>query len=395
MKLWSKGYQVDKLVEQYTVGNDHLLDKRLVIYDCQASQAHAEMLYKIGLLSKREKDQLIQGLNEIITLNNEDKFPISQEDEDCHTAIEKFLTDKLGETGKKIHTARSRNDQILTALRLYEKEHLGQVKEFLKKYQDALTTVIEQHGEIPLPGYTHMQKAMPASVEMWLGCFLASANDLQMFTHSVEKLIDQSPLGSAAGFGVPVFPVERQYTADKMGFSKVMDNSLYCQMSRGKFESTILHLLTQIMFDLNRLASDLILFSMKEFNYLELPIEFCTGSSIMPQKKNPDVLELMRAKFHLVQAEQQKMLNIVANLMSGYNRDVQLTKEPVFNAFDVTLESLLLITEILKKIHFNKDICQQAMTEELFATEEAYQLVNQGMPFREAYQKIGEKFIKK
>ena len=273
MKLWQKNYDVDKEIEKFTVGNDFLLDKKLVKYDCMASIAHAKMLKKIGILGNSELNKLIKGLNEIINLDQKGKFKISQEDEDCHTAIEKYLTKKFGNAGKKIHTARSRNDQVLTALRLYEKEELKEIKMLLSQYKDSLLATIKKYGKIKIPGYTHMQKAMPTDIKTWLGSFVSSIEDNLELLDAVYSIIDKSPLGSAAGFGVPSIKIDKKMTASLMGFSKAMDNPMYAQLSRGKLESTILHLLGQIMLDLNKLSTDLMLFSMQEFGFISLPKE--------------------------------------------------------------------------------------------------------------------------
>ena len=391
-KLWQKDYDVDKEIEKFTVGNDFLLDKKLVKYDCIASIAHAKMLNKIGILNTGELNNLINGLNEIIKLNQKNKFNINQEDEDCHTAIEKYLTKKFGNAGKKIHTARSRNDQVLTALRLYEKEELKQIKTLLSQYKNSLLAAIKKYGKIKIPGYTHMQKAMPTDVKTWLGSFISSLEDNIKLLDVSYSIIDSSPLGSAAGFGVPSINIDKKMTASLMGFSKAMDNPMYAQLSRGKFESTILHSLSQIMLDLNKLSTDLMLFSMQEFGFISLPKELCTGSSIMPQKKNPDVLELVRAKYHVVLGEEFKVKSMIGNLISGYNRDLQLTKEPVINSVETVKSCIKMMVLVVSKIKINEKKCEDALTKELYAAEDAYKLVKKGVPFREAYKKVGRKF---
>jgi argininosuccinate lyase len=395
MKLWQKNYNVDKEIETFTVGNDYLLDQKLVKYDCLASIAHAKMLHKIKVLKKQEVLKLVKALNGIIKMHENNKFEIKQQDEDCHTAIENFLVKKLGNVGKKIHTARSRNDQVLVALRLYEKHELVEVKSFLKQLKTSLVKTINKHGSIQIPGYTHMQKAMPSSIKMWLGSFVYAIEDDIKQLESVEKLIDQSPLGSAAGFGVPVFKIDKKMTAKELGFSKVMQNPMYCQLSRGKFEANVINVMTQIMATLNKLATDMIMFSMKEFSFISLPAKFCTGSSIMPQKKNPDVLELVKANYSVVLGEEFKVKSMVSNLISGYNRDMQLTKEPLMNSIDVTKQCIKMMTLVVSGIVFdkqNKANCKKAMTPELYATEEAYKLVKKGMSFRDAYRIVGEKY---
>jgi len=390
MKLWDKGCELNKEIESFTVGDDYLLDRRLVKHDCAASMAHARMLRRMGLLTKGELSGLVRSLREILKLDEKGGFVINKEDEDCHTAIENFLVLKCGDAGKKIHTARSRNDQVLTALRLYEKEALGAVKQRLAGFKAALRSAEKRQGKLPLTGYTHMRRAMPTTVGAWLGCFLDSAEDNLLFADFVLKLIDQSPLGSAAGYGVPELKIDKRFTASLLGFAKPMENPIYAQLSRNKFEATIAHFCSQVMFDLNKLCSDLILFSMPEFGFVGLPDAFCTGSSIMPQKKNPDVLELVRGKYHVVLGEEFKIKGLAGNLISGYNRDVQLAKAPLFSCLDATLAALGIMAVVVEGLRFDSKKC--ALPEELFATGEVYKLVKQGVPFRDAYRKVAEKF---
>lgn len=394
MRLWKKAKDIDDRVLNFTVGDDHLLDLRLVKYDCIASKAHAQMLQKIGALTEDETNKLCDGLSAIMELAAQGKFKIEKEEEDCHTAIEAFLTRKYGEVGKKIHLGRSRNDQVLTAVRLYEKEMLKEIKGSLENIKETLTTAIEKYGNISLPGYTHMRKAMPTTAGIWFGSFNAAFADDLFLLDAVYRIIDQSPLGTAAGFGTPVFKIDRKTTAKLMDFSSVQENPVYAQFSRGKFEMGIMSLLTGIMLNLNKLATDLLLFSMEEFGFFVMPEEFCTGSSIMPQKSNPDVLELIRAKYSIVLGEEFKVKSVVANLMSGYNRDIQLTKKPLFTAFDTTFECLEIMSLIISRMLVDKKKCMGALTDELYATEEVYNLAKAGMPFRDAYKKIGQKYTK-
>lgn len=389
MKIWDKGIKLNKEIENFTVGNDHIIDKELLPYDCIASIAHAKMLAKMKIITDKEYKILVKGLNEILKNKN---FNISKVDEDCHTAIENHLVKKYGEVGKKIHSARSRNDQVLTALRLYELVQLGETETLLKNYIKALDNKIKKSGKIKMPGYTHMQRAMPTTIGMWLGSYKDAASDTLSLLSSVQKLIDQSPLGSAAGFGVPILKIDRKFTAKEMGFSKVMENPMYCQLSRGMFEATILSLLSTIMLQLNRISTDLMMFSMKEFGFVSLPKEFCTGSSIMPQKKNPDVLELMRAKYNIILGEEFKLKSLSSNLISGYNRDMQLTKEPLINSFNIAKETLKISNLVTNNLTINKKECESALDKDLFATEKAYKLVKNGMPFRDAYRRIAEEF---
>jgi argininosuccinate lyase len=389
MKLWQKNYNLNKEIEKFTVGNDFLLDKELIKYDVYGSIAHATMLNKINIIDKNEFKKIKKILLEILELNKKNKFKIELKDEDCHTAIENYLTKKLGNLGKKIHTARSRNDQVLTALRLYEKEELKEIKTLLGQYKDSLLAAIKKYGKIKIPGYTHMQKAMPTDIKTWLGSFISSLEDDLKLLDAAYSIIDKSPLGSAAGFGLPI-KIDKKMTASLMGFSEAMENPMYAQLSRGKFEATILHLLSQIMLDLNKLSADLMLFNMQ--GLVSLPEEFCTGSSMMPQKKNPDVLELVRAKYHVVLGEEFKVKSMISNLISGYNRDLQLTKEPVISSVEIAKSCIKMMILIVSKIKIDEKKCKEALTDELYATEEAYKLVKKGIPFREAYKKVSRKF---
>jgi len=385
MKLWHKNYNLNKAVEDYTVGNDYILDSKLVKYDCIASIAHAQMLNKIGVLKISESKKIISELKKI----QKNGLKISKSDEDCHTAIENHLVKKLGSIGKKIHTGRSRNDQVLTALRLYYKQELSNLSISAQALIKSLK-IFGKNNKIKFPGYTHTRKAMPSTISLWSEAFAEALQDDMLLLASVKKLIDQSPLGTGAGYGVPL-NVNRKFTAGKLGFAKVQANSIYVQNSRGKFEASILHVVSQIMADLNKLASDLIIFSMPEIGYFELSSEFCTGSSIMPQKKNPDVLELLRAKYHVVVSYEYQVKAIYGNLISGYHRDMQLTKEPVMRGVDIGISSLKISKLIIDNLKVNKENCAKAMTSELFATEEVFKLVKKGIPFRDAYQKVAKK----
>ncbi|MBI5001808.1 argininosuccinate lyase [Candidatus Woesearchaeota archaeon] len=392
MKLWQKDYILNNEVEKFTVGNDPVLDQKLIPFDCEASIAHAKMLKEIGILKAEEEKLLIKGLQEIISLQKQGKFVIQKSDEDCHTAIENYLTKEYGDVGEKIHTGRSRNDQVLTALRLYEKDALKKIEKLLHELNKKLAALAKKEGETLLPGYTHMQKAMPTTIKMWLECFIASFSDSLIILQNTYTLIDASPLGTGTGYGIPVFSVNRKMTADLLGFGKIIENPIYAQMTRGKYEIAILHALTQIMYDINKFSTDLMLFTMNEFGYIELPSEFCTGSSVMPQKKNPDVLELLRGKYHIVLGEEYKVKSIVANLMSGYNRDMQLTKEPVMASLEIVEQGVVIMCLLIPNLKINREKCSAAMTSELYATEEAYALVKKGMPFRQAYKEIGKKY---
>ena len=389
MKLWRKGYKLNKQIEEFTVRDDYLLDQRLVKFDCLISIAHAKMLGRIGILNKTEIKKITQGLQKIIKLDKRKKFKIKKAEEDCHTAIENYLTKRLGKLGEKIHTGRSRNDQILGVLRLYYKEEFKKIEKLSSKYIDSIRKYLKKYGKTKIPGYTHSRKAMPSSINLWGNSFIDSMKDNLKLIESTLNIIDQSPLGGGAGYDLPI-KINKQYIARSLNFKRVQNNSLYCQNSRGKFESTILHTLTQIMLDLNKIASDLIIFSMPEFGYFELPKEFCTGSSIMPQKKNPDVLELVRAKYYVVVSYEFQIKNIIGSLLSGYNRDLQLTKGPTMKGLEITKESLSIMSLILRELKINKENCKKALTKDIYTTERVYKLVKKGIPFREAYRKISE-----
>ena len=385
-KLWEKESKVDKKIEEFTVGNDYILDQELIRYDCLGSIAHCRMLGKIGILNEQEIEKTIVILEEIIDKGTLDILP---NQEDCHTAIENYLTEKLGDIGKKIHTARSRNDQILTALRLYYLDKIDDCRNFVEGFTSALKKLSLKYGDTPLPGYTHMRKAMPSSLSLWCQAFIESSEDNMTLLNASNNLMDQSPLGTAAGYGVPM-KLDRKFTSDELGFSRIQKNPIYAQISRGKFEVTLIHSMGQIMFDLNKLASDLILFSMPEFGFFDLPEQFCTGSSIMPQKKNPDVLEILRGKYHTVKACETEISGLISGLGTGFHRDFQLTKEPTMKGIKTTLDSLGIASLVIENITVNTDRCKEAMTDEIYATERAYALVKKGIPFREAYRQIGK-----
>ena len=391
MRLWGKGKTVHEKILAFTVGDDPQLDRELIVYDCQASQAHARMLGEMGILTPREVEALCEVLSEIQRLAEQGKFKISPGEEDGHTAIENYLTDRLGETGKKIHTARSRNDQVLTALRLYYRHHLAEIEQHIRHLQTVLGNFSRRKGQIPLPGYTHTRKAMPTTVGQWAEAFReALKDDLQML-RAVKKLVDQSPAGSGAGYGIPL-QIDRDMLAQQLGFSRLQKNPLYVQNSRGKFEASLLHMLGFVQFDLNRLASDLILFSLPELGYFELPTEMTTGSSIMPHKKNPDALELVRAYYHRLLGMEMELRSLIGNLISGYHRDLQLTKRPIMEAFHLVEQSLEIMALVFEKLEVREENCRRALTPELFATQEVYELVAQGVPFREAYRQIAQKW---
>ena len=393
-KLWQTKNKLNKLVEAFETKDDLLLDQKLVKYDCLGSFAHAKMLREIGILTAKELEILESGLMEIMELDKYGKFKLVEGDEDIHSKIENYLTEKFGEAGKKIHTGRSRNDQVLTALRLYMKEQLDLISREVISLQKSFGAYSIKYKNISMPGYTHMQKAMPYSVGLWAVSFEVSLSDDLQLVQTIYNIINQSPLGSAAGYGVP-FDVKRDYTAKLLGFDKVQENSLYCQNSRGKFEASILSALISILLTINKFASDVLLFTTSEYGFFTVDDTLTTGSSIMPQKKNVDLAELLRSKVHIVLGNYVAIVSLSANLPSGYNRDLQDSKKPLFESLEITLESLQMCQILLSGLHPKGAKLKVAMTPELYAAEDAMKLAKKGIPFRTAYQKIASRYRRK
>jgi argininosuccinate lyase len=384
MKLWEKGQKLNKEIEKFTVGNDYVLDLNLVYYDCQASISHVKMLEKIRIIKHSEAGKLVKGLKEIIFLNKKNKFKILPQQEDCHTAIEEFLTKKIGNVGKKIHTGRSRNDQVLVATRLYMLDQLKNISQGIVSLEKVFLDLAKKYEFLPLPGYTHTRRAMPSSVGHWGASFLEELIDDHELLAAAFRLCNKNPLGAAAGFGIS-FPLDRKLTAKLLGFNSVQMNSLYCVSSRGKIESVALSVLTKIMMTLARLSNDMILYTSEEFNFFKLPDEFTTGSSIMPHKKNPDVFEIMRGNAHLVAGFRNQIENICFNLISGYNRDTQLTKEPLMKSMELAEKNLKVCCLVMKNIKPNLKTLLNSFGPEFFTVSEINKLVKKGVPFREAY----------
>src|SRR3989344_6073308 len=387
-----RGAKTNSVVENYTVGVDYLLDLELLSYDIKGTIAHAKMLRKIKILNDKELKLLINGLNKILSLWKRGSFKIDKSQEDGHTAIEAYLTENYGEVGKKVHTGRSRNDQSLTMTRLFSKEKLLEVEKKVENLIKTLAQQIKKQGKLKMPGYTHMQRAMPSSVGMWLGSYHDSLKDDLILLEAVMKIIDQNPLGSAAGYGERILGLDRKFTNRELGFKKVQDNPMYCAMSRGKFENIILQSVGGVMFDLGKIANDLLLFTTKEFNFFTLPDSFKTGSSIMPQKKNYDVLELIRGNIGIFNGYQHQIENVIKALMAGYNRDFQLTKEPYIKGMKLALETIEVMTLVIKNLEAKKKNLENACSPELYATDLALKLVKKGKNWREAYQEIKEKY---
>lgn len=387
-KLWqSGGSTLHPLVEEYTVGTDYTTDGMLLPYDLQASKAHAQMLKKIGVLSAQELRDIEKGLAEIQTLWEKGSFQITRAQEDGHTAIEQYLTEHYNDAGKKIHTGRSRNDQSLVMSRLFMKERLtridAQIQTLAKTFKRRAVAT-----KSPMPGYTHLQKAMPTSVATWLSLFAEAFTDTRILLASARNVIDQNPLGSASGFGINGLKLDRAHTTKSLSFAKTQDNPLYCGMSRGYFETIALAPLGNIMFIAGRFASDMLLFTMQEFGFFSLPQSFTTGSSIMPQKRNYDVFEIMRGNVKVFRGYEQQIRQIIEGMNSNYHRDLQLTKLPFIEAIKLCETTLALLIEIVPQIEIHTDKLAEAMTPDIFATDEVYKLVQKGATFRDAYRTV-------
>src|SRR6266849_1922311 len=384
-KLWQKGYHLNEQVEHFEAAQNSLLDVRLIRHDVWGSLAHIAMQNKIGVLTESEHRVLKDTLCNVLKLKATHECPVTLADEDVHTGVENYLVATAGEAGKKIHMARSRNDQVLVDLRLYGKEQLHSVAANLCNLCSALLELADAHAGTPMPGYTHMQRAMLSSVGLWAASFAEALLDDEQLLSAAYKLNDQSPLGSAAGYGVPI-AIDRQYCADLLGFSRVQNNVIYVQNSRGKIEAAIVQALAQIMLDLSKLAQDILLFSTVEYGFFQVPQELCTGSSIMPQKRNLGVMELVRARTQTVLALQQQILGIVSGLPSGYNMDYQETKRPFMEALDIVQESLEICTLVVSSLGVNTERLRAACTFELFAADRAYEIAAAAkLPFRDAY----------
>ena len=392
-RLWDKGASLDERVLRYTAGEDHALDNRLVAYDVRASIAHAEMLNAQGLLSAEDLSAIKRGLSEIAAGHARGEWRVQLEHEDGQTALENLLVARIGDAGKRVHLGRSRNDQVLTALRLYLKDAVAELEGGVTTVSKALDDLVARQGSIKLPGYTHMQQAMPSSVALWAGGFAAELrDDAEGLRHCLRRL-DKNPLGSAAGYGVASVPLYRERTRATLGFADVQQPVTAVQLSRGKAEAQVLFEIALVMQDAGRLAADLLLFYTQEFSFVELPDAFTTGSSIMPQKRNPDVFELIRGRTATAGAALNEVLGIVAKLPSGYQRDLQLIKAPLFRAIDVCADTLAILAAALPGVKFRPENIQ--LDPAIHAAEAANELVvKEGISFRDAYRRIAEKLKK-
>ena len=389
-RLWDKGTPLDERVLRYTAGEDHALDDRLVAYDVRASIAHAEMLNAQGLLSLTDLDAIRDGLKALADEHTRGLWHVELADEDGQTALERHLTERIGTAGARIHLGRSRNDQVLAALRLYLRGAIEDLESGALEVADALEELGVREGATPLPGYTHMQQAMPSSVPLWAGGFAAEIRDDAQGLSEVARRVSRNPLGSAAGYGTPGLPIDREATRAALGFAAVQEPVTAVQLSRGKAEAQLLFEIMLLMQDLGRFAADVLLYATQEFGFVTLPEAFTTGSSIMPQKRNPDVFELIRGRSATALGCLTEALAVCAKLPSGYNRDVQLLKFPLFRGIDLALETLAILPPAIAAMRFNRETIR--LDPAINAAEEANRLaVREGIPFREAYRRVAAK----
>ncbi len=389
-RLWDKGAPLDERVLEYTAGEDFVLDQRLVRYDVRASIAHAQMLCERALLARADLDAIRTGLSALADEHARGLWRIELADEDGQTALERRLTERIGPAAGRIHLGRSRNDQVLAALRLYLRDAVTELAGAAEDVAQALDRLAARNPGTPLPGYTHMQQAMPSSVALWAGGFSAEIRDDATSLRAVERRIAKNPLGSAAGYGTPGLPIDRESTTRQLAFACAQEPVTAVQLSRGKAEAQLLFELTILMQDVGRFAADVVLYSTSEFGFIELAERFTTGSSIMPQKRNPDVFELVRAHSAAEQACLTEVLGVVAKLPSGYQRDLQLIKAPLFRGIDLAGRTLGILPPAIDAIGFRRDRIE--LDPAIHAAEQAYAIVvAEGIPFREAYRRVAEK----
>lgn len=387
-KLWEKNFSVSQEIENFTVGKDRHLDLLLARYDVLGSLAHCKMLESIGLLTSEERQWIRQGLLGIYSAAMTGTFRIESDVEDVHSQVELILTRKLGDMGKKIHSGRSRNDQVLLDLKLFTRKELQDICEAVMQLFTALQEQSEKHKNVLMPGYTHLQVAMPSSFGLWFGAYAESLADDMLFLQAAYKMCNRNPLGSGAGYGSS-FPLNRAMTTELLGFDSMNYNVVYAQMGRGKCERNVAFAIASVAGTLSKLAFDACMFNSQNFGFIKLPAECTTGSSIMPHKKNPDVFELLRARCNRLQALPTDITLIMNNLPSGYFRDLQIIKELFLPAFAEIKECLAMATYIIERIEVNENILDDNRYDAMFSVEEVNRLATEGMPFRDAYRKVG------
>lgn len=387
-KLWEKNFEVNKEIERFTVGRDRELDLYLAKYDVLGSMAHITMLESIGLLGKDELPVLLEELKKIYAMCEKGDFVIEEGVEDVHSQVELMLTRELGDMGKKIHSGRSRNDQVLVDLKLFTRHALKEIVDHVKVLFDELIVKSNQYKDVLMPGYTHLQIAMPSSFGLWFGAYAESLADDMLYLQAAYRMTNRNPLGSAAGYGSS-FPLNRTMTTELLGFDSMNYNVVYAQMGRGKMERNVAFALATVAGTLAKMAFDACMFNSQNFGFVKLPKECTTGSSIMPHKKNPDVFELIRAKSNKLQALPQQIMLIMNNLPCGYFRDLQIIKEVFLPTFEELTDCLQMAAYIINKIEVNEHILDNPMYDPMFSVEEVNKLAAAGMPFRDAYKKVG------
>ncbi len=387
-KLWEKNFEVNKEIERFTVGKDREMDLYLAKYDVLGSMAHITMLESIGLLEKEELNKLLAELKNIYAICERGEFKIDDDVEDVHSQVELMLTQKLGDMGKKIHSGRSRNDQVLVDLKLFTRHELKEVVDHVKILFDELLQKSNQYKDVLMPGYTHLQIAMPSSFGLWFGAYAESLVDDMLFLQAAYKMTNRNPLGSAAGYGSS-FPLNRSLTTKLLGFDSMDYNVVYAQMGRGKMERNVAFALATVAGTIAKMAFDACMFNSQNFGFVKLPKECTTGSSIMPHKKNPDVFELIRAKSNKIQSLPQQVMLIMNNLPCGYFRDLQIIKEVFLPAFEDLNDCLKMAAYIINKMEVKEDILDNPMYDPMFSVEEVNKLAASGMPFRDAYKTVG------
>lgn len=387
MKLWNKNDKLDNKIETFTVGNDRIFDMYIAKYDVKASIAHAKMLSKIGVINNEEESLLVKELKTILSLIEKSEFKIEEKFEDIHSKIEFYLTDKLGGLGKKIHTGRSRNDQVLVALQLYFKDEILIIKNKIKELFDTLIILSKKNSKHLLPGYTHLQSAMPSSFGLWFSSYAENMIDDVLYFNTAFQINDQNPLGSAAGYGSS-FNIDRKMTTKELGFSDLKYNVVAAQMNRGRIEKSLAIAISSIASTLSTFCSDICLYMTQELNFISFPDELTTGSSIMPHKKNPDVFELVRAKCNSLKSLPNEFLIMSNNLTSGYHRDLQLYKEKIIQAINEIVNCLEIFNYSIKKIKVRRDILKDKKYEYIFSVENLNELVKSGKSFRDSYNQV-------
>lgn len=388
MKLWDKGYSIDKKIDIFTVGNDRVLDTVLARYDIEGNKAQAAMLCGIGVLTEKELEDINRELDDIMQVVDNGEFVIEDTFEDVHSKIEFMLTERLGDTGKKIHTARSRNDQVLVDMHLYTRDEILNIRDGVLRLFELLMSLSEKYKDVLLPGYTHLQVAMPSSFGLWFGAYAESLIDDVYMLNAAYKIADQNPLGSAAGYGSS-FPIDREATTRHMHFSQMKVNSVAAQMSRGKLEKTTAMAMASVAGTLSKMSMDICLYMCQNFGFVSFPDELTTGSSIMPHKKNPDVFELIRSKCNKIQALPMELTMIQNNLPSGYQRDLQLLKESFVPAISTLKSCIDMAIFMLENIKVSDNLLEDERYLYIFSVEEVNKMVINGVPFRDAYKKVG------